>query len=78
VLDFTPQPLYPQERNPVLVEQESGWAPEKVGAFGRREKFLAPKGIRIPDPPACILGIRTTLLQLFNDASFPAFGDVSG
>jgi hypothetical protein len=30
VVNFTPWPLYPQERTPVSIEQEAEWAPESV------------------------------------------------
>ena len=46
--------------------------------FWRIEKSLAPTGIQIPDPPACILVIPTKLLRLLNNALCPAFRNVSG
>jgi hypothetical protein len=30
VVNITPQPLYPMERNPLPAEQEVGWAPDPV------------------------------------------------
>jgi len=33
-------PLYPWERSPVPVEEETEWAPEPVVMFWRREKSL--------------------------------------
>jgi len=30
VVNATPRPLYPQERDPVPIVQESGWPPERV------------------------------------------------
>jgi len=49
VVNATPRPLYPRERDLVPIVQEAGWAPGPVwtGAENR-----SPNGIRSPDPPA--------------------------
>jgi hypothetical protein len=39
----------PQERDPVPIVQEAGWAPGPVWTITEN---LAPAGIRSPDPPA--------------------------
>jgi len=39
-VNFTHQPLYPQEINLVPTEKEVEWSPELVYMFGRREKYL--------------------------------------
>jgi hypothetical protein len=63
VANFTLQLLYLQERTPVPIEQEAGWATEVVWTFWRREKSLAHTGIWTPDsPPACSLVIIPTML----------------
>ena len=49
VVNATPQPLYPQERDTVPSVQEAGWAP---GPVWRGKENLAPTGIRSPDCPA--------------------------
>jgi hypothetical protein len=49
VVNTTPRPLYPQERDPVPIEQEAGWAPEPVWMGAQ---YLAPTGIPSPDRPA--------------------------
>ena len=46
----TPRPLYPRERDPVLILWEDGWAPGPVWTGAEN---LAPTGIRSPDRPAC-------------------------
>ena len=43
-----PAALYPRE-NPILIVQESGWAPGPVWTGGEN---LASTGIRFPDRPA--------------------------
>jgi hypothetical protein len=59
---LTPRPVrnIPTERTPVPTEQKVGWTPETAWTFWRREKPLAPIGIRAPDHPAhglvCIAG----------------------
>jgi hypothetical protein len=45
VIYFTPCPLYPHERTPVPIKQDTGWAPEPVWTFRRREKSLVFDGI---------------------------------
>jgi len=50
-LTSTPRSLYSRERTPVVSEQESGWAPERVWTQCRREKFRTPPGTLIPDRP---------------------------
>jgi hypothetical protein len=49
VVNSTPQPLYPLEREPVLIVQEAGWAsgPVRTGV-----ENLAPTGIQSPGRPA--------------------------
>jgi hypothetical protein len=49
VVNATPWPLYPRERDPLSIEQEAGWAPELVWTGVEN---LAPTGIRSPDRPA--------------------------
>jgi hypothetical protein len=51
VVNFMPWLLYPWERTPAPNEQESGWAPQPVWTYERREKSLDPAGIRIPYRP---------------------------
>jgi hypothetical protein len=40
VVNFKPQPLYTWERTTGLIEYRTGWAPDLVCPFWRREKFL--------------------------------------
>lgn len=47
--------LYLPGRNPVLIEQESGWAPDSVCTFWTRQKSLVPAGIQTSDRQAPIL-----------------------
>ena len=49
MVNATPQPPYPRERDPVPIVQEAGWAPgpEWTGA-----ENLSPTEIRSPDRPA--------------------------
>jgi hypothetical protein len=49
MVNVTPQPLYPRERDPVPIVQEAGWAPGPV--WTGAENF-APTGILSPDRPA--------------------------
>jgi hypothetical protein len=49
VVNATPRPLYPRERDPVPIVQEDGWAPGPVWTGAEN---LAPTGIRSPDRPA--------------------------
>jgi hypothetical protein len=50
VVNATPRPLYPRERDPVPIVQDAGWAP---GPVWKGAKNLVPIGIRSPDRPAC-------------------------
>jgi hypothetical protein len=45
-------PPPPNERVPVITEQEVGWVPEAVWMFWKTEKSPAPVGIRKRDRPA--------------------------
>jgi hypothetical protein len=49
VVNSTPRPLYPRERDPVPIVQDAGWAPGPVWTYA---KNLAFTGIRSPDCPA--------------------------
>jgi hypothetical protein len=49
VVNATPRPIYPRERQLVLTVQEGGWTP---GAIWTGVENLAPTGIRSPDGPA--------------------------
>jgi hypothetical protein len=51
VVNCTPRPLYPRERDPVPIVQEAGWAP---GPVWKGAKNLAPTGIRSPNHPVRI------------------------
>jgi hypothetical protein len=46
VVNSTPRPLYPRERDPVPIVYDAGWAP---GPVWTAAKNLAPTGIRSPD-----------------------------
>jgi hypothetical protein len=50
VVNATPRPLYPRERDPVPIVQEAAWAP---GPVWTGAEYLVLTGIRSPDPPAC-------------------------
>ena len=49
VVNATPRPLYPQERDLVPIVQEAGWAPGPVWTGAEN---LAGAGIRFPDRSA--------------------------
>jgi len=49
VVNVTPLPLYPRERDPVPILQEAGWAPGPVWTGAEN---LSPTGILSPDRPA--------------------------
>ena len=49
VINATPRPLYPRERDPVPIVQEAGWAPEPVWTGVEK---LALTRICPPDRPA--------------------------
>jgi hypothetical protein len=48
VVNATPRPLYPRERDQALIVQEAGWGPGPVWT-GAENVTLT--GIRSPDPP---------------------------
>lgn len=59
------RPLHPKEKIPVHVASEVGWTPEQVWKSRRREKSLAPTGIRTSDRPVrSLLTIPPTLFEL--------------
>ena len=41
VVDATPRPFYPRERDPIPIPQEAGWAPGPVWTGAEK---LAPPG----------------------------------
>jgi hypothetical protein len=47
MVNATPQPLYPRERDPVPIVQEAGWAPGPVLMVA---EYLTSTGIRSPEP----------------------------
>jgi hypothetical protein len=47
VVNFTPRPLYPGERNPVPIKWEVRWAPEPVWTFYRKQKCGPPARIAL-------------------------------
>ena len=49
MVNATPRPLYPRERDPVPIVQEAGWAPGPVRTGAEN---LSLTGIRSPDRPA--------------------------
>ena len=49
VVNATPRPLYPWERDTVLIVQEVGWGPGPVCTGAEN---LVSTGIRSPDRPA--------------------------
>jgi hypothetical protein len=49
VVSLTPRLLFTLGKDPVLIVQETGWAP---GPVWTGEENLAPTGIRSPDHPA--------------------------
>jgi len=52
VVNFTPWPLDPRQRNPARTAQGAEYAPDQMWASWRREKSLAPTEIRTPDHPS--------------------------
>jgi hypothetical protein len=46
VVNATPRPLYPREKNPVPIIQEAGWA---SGPIWTGAEKLAPIGVQFPD-----------------------------
>ena len=52
VLNVTPRPLYPQEKDPNTHWIEVERALQPVWAILEKRKYLAPAGIRVPDRPA--------------------------
>ena len=49
VVNITARPLYPRERDPVPIVQETGWVPGPVRTSAENR---SPTGIRSPDRPA--------------------------
>jgi len=49
VVNATPRPPYPRERDPVPILQEAGWA---AGPIWTGAENFAHTGIRSPDRPA--------------------------
>ena len=67
VVNATPRPLYPRERDPVPIVQGTGWA---LGPVWTGAENLAPTGIRSPDLPA-----RSECRQLAVLEQFPCAAD---
>jgi hypothetical protein len=49
MVNATPRPLYPRERDPVPIVQENGWALSPVWTSA---EYFAPTGIRSQEHPA--------------------------
>jgi hypothetical protein len=62
VVSCTPQLLYTQQRTPLPIENQAGWAPELFWAFWRIEKFVIPIGIQTMDFPSHSLQTILTIL----------------
>ena len=69
MFSFTPRPLYLQAKGAVPIE-DSGWAPESVWTFWRKEKYLAPAGIFFCNSRSIFPTIHTLLIQNNNRQSF--------
>jgi hypothetical protein len=50
VFNATPRPLYPTEREPVTIVQQTGWV--SVQVWTGAENLAPPTGNRFPDHPA--------------------------
>jgi hypothetical protein len=50
VVNVTTWPLISWEITMDPIKYEAAWVPEPVWTFWRREKCLAPTGIRTPEP----------------------------
>jgi hypothetical protein len=62
VVNATPRPLYPQERDPVPTELEAGWAPEPVWTGAKDIDSTAGFDRQTAQPVASLLP--TTLFRL--------------
>ena len=60
MVNTTPRPLYPRERDPVLIAQEAGWAP---GPAWTGAEHLAPTGVGIHQKLPIMLTVIVVLLQ---------------
>jgi hypothetical protein len=49
---LSPNRFTPGKELPVLIEQQAGWAPKPVWAFGSRDRYSDPAGIRTPNSTA--------------------------
>jgi hypothetical protein len=58
VVNATPRPLYPREKNPVPIVYEAGWVPEPVWTGAEN---VAPSEIRSPDRPVRSESLKTEL-----------------
>jgi len=45
VVNFRPNPLYPQKKTPVATEQKAAWSPEPVCTVVKKRKLFAPTTI---------------------------------
>jgi hypothetical protein len=55
-----PRPFNPEERTPLSIEYDAGWAPEPIQTLHKEEKSVAPTEIQTLDHPAHSLGIILT------------------
>jgi hypothetical protein len=71
VVDVTYRSQYPEQRTPVLNEEDAGWVPQLNWTFWTKHKSLAPAAIPTPDLLAHRLqGIPNTIRRLNNTLFF--------
>jgi len=78
VVNATPRTLYTQERDPVPIVQEVGWAPEPVWTGAEN---LAPHRDSIPGPSSPLRGVvhiiaKTAPLVVFSNDLFTNLSDI--